>query len=70
MYSSRISLYLGQIRIKCISVLVSFLQNGRAKSACVVLVANRSLCIFNGETPSYSYKEISGLNVFQIVQVG
>ena len=49
---------------------MSFLQNGRAKSACVVLVANRSLCIFNGETPSYSHKEISGLNVFQVVQVG
>ena len=52
MYSSRISFYLGQIRIKCITVSVLFLQNGHAKSACVVLVANRSLCVFNGETPS------------------
>ena len=52
MYSSRISLYLGQIRTKCISVSISFLQNGHAKSTCVVLVANRSLCVFNAETPS------------------
>ena len=70
MYSSRIALYFGQIRIKCISVSVSFLQNRHAKSACVVLVANRSLCIFSGETPSYYYKKMSGLNVFQVVQVG
>ena len=34
MYSSRISLYLGQIKIKCIFISVLFLQNGHAKSAC------------------------------------
>ena len=58
MYNSRISLYLGQIRIKCISVSVSFLQNGHAKSACVVLVAKRSLCLQWSASRSYSYKEI------------
>ena len=64
-------LYLGQIRIKCISVSVLFVQNGHAKSAFVVSVANRSLCVFNGEsTQSYSYEEIFGRNVFQVVQVG
>ena len=29
-----------------------FVQNGHAKSAFVVLVANHSLCVFSGETPS------------------
>ena len=51
-YSSGNTLYLGQIRIKYISVSVLLLQNGHAKSACVVLLANRSLCFFNVETPS------------------
>ena len=50
MFSSRITLHLGQIRIKCISVSGSF-RNGHAKSACVVLVANHSFCVFSGETP-------------------
>ena len=49
-------MYLGQIRIKCISVSVSF-QNGHAKSNCVVLVANHSLCVFNGETPCLILRE-------------
>ena len=44
---SWISLYLGHIGIECISVQLSFLQNGHAKSACVVLVANCSLCVFS-----------------------